>query len=104
MNSMTETLAETIPVRKRKPNPRPVPAYNPRAERDKLVQFTSTLDKHAIHRLLLNPGDQTYQAALDYLDPDMPHIFIGNQAVRQALVSGCIAHIQATCMCNPATP
>jgi hypothetical protein len=73
------------------------PNFNPRAERNELVQFTATLDKHAMRRLLLDMDDQTYQAALDYLDPDMPHIFIGNQAVRKALVSGCIAHIQTTC-------
>ena len=70
--------------------------YNPRAERDELVQFTATLDKHAMHNLLLNLDDQTYQATLDYLDPDLHHIFIGNKAVRQALLIGCKTHIAAT--------
>ena len=87
-----------------------VPAFNPRAERNELVQFTATLGKHAMHRLLLNLDDQTYQATLDYLDPDLPHIFtpapaaaptgagagVGNKAVRQALVIGCETHIAAT--------
>ena len=39
--------------------------------------------------------DPLINAALDYLDPDMTHFFIGNQAVRQALLDGTKLHILA---------
>ena len=80
---------------------------NPRAERNELVRFVATLPMSAITALHLNLDDQTYQATLDYLDPDLVHIFIGNQAVRKALVAGCITHILATYASaspHPATP
>ena len=50
----------------------------------------------AVMRLHVTRTDPTYQATLDYLDPDMIHIFIGSQTVRQALIIGCETHIAAT--------
>ena len=72
------------------------PGYNPRAERDELVRFVASLPPNAVMRLHVTLTDQTYQAALDYLDPDLHHIFIGNKAIRQALLIGCETHIAAT--------
>ena len=48
--STTNNRMELGPSRSR-------PGDNPRAERNELVQFTATLDRHAMRRLLLNPDD-----------------------------------------------
>ena len=72
------------------------PTHNPRAERNELVQFVASLPSDAIKRLHMSIDDNTYQAALDYLDPDYATFFIGSKTVRQALVIGCKAHITAT--------
>lgn len=68
---------------------------NPRAERNDLVRFVATLPTDAVMRLHLALDDVTYQGCLDYLDPDLPHLFIHTRAVRQALLIGCKTHIAA---------
>ena len=69
------------------------PTYNPRAERNELVHLLHIQPPAITANLYLS--DPLINAALDYLDPEMTHFFIGSQAVRAALLDGTKLHILA---------
>ena len=63
-------------------------------EREELIKFVSNLPRDMQLRLHV-ALDQTYFAALDYLDPACM-CFIPDKYIRAALVIGCETHIAAT--------